>query len=104
MAGRGGRGKSKPRGTARGTDEGSSSVAGINGQTDAAPDNGSLAAFVVAHERWVLVALFGIAVLWRSVYGLAIARSPFADDLSVDAAAHHDWARRIAGGDLTFGG
>ncbi|HEY0714341.1 MAG TPA: glycosyltransferase family 39 protein, partial [Polyangia bacterium] len=65
---------------------------------------GAIQGFARKHERWILVGLFVVAVLWRAIYCWAIGRSPFAEDLSVDAAAHHEWARRISEGDLTFGG
>src|SRR5438270_11320950 len=49
---------------------------------------------------WPVVAgIFALAFLLRCLYLFQIQNAPFFELRLGDAAAYHDWARRIAGGD-----
>ena len=57
--------------------------------------------FINRHPRFVLAAVFGLALLLRIVSVIYLKRLPFFDHPIMDASYHNTWAREILAGHLT---
>jgi 4-amino-4-deoxy-L-arabinose transferase-like glycosyltransferase len=64
-----------------------------------APDNAGRR----RRDRFILVALLAVALVWRLVYFLEMQASPYADNLSLDSLVYHELAVEAARGSWSHG-